>query len=760
MDEMRFAAPCASGLEPLLAEEVAALGAEDVRETRGAVTFSADLTTGYRVCLWSRTASRVLLELAEFACADADELYAGVAAVPWEEHVHPDRTIAVNAVGTTERLANTQFVARRVKDAVVDRLRERTGRRPSVDLDRPDVRLNLRLRRGRATLALDLAGEPLHRRGYRAPGEQGAAPLKETLAAALLLRAGWPVVAARGGALIDPFCGSGTLLIEGALMAADRAPGLLRDHWGFTSWLGHDATAWEDLLAEADDRAEAGGTDLPAIVGSDNDATAVELARACIRRAGLGGCVDVSVRAIGELEPPAGATPGLVVTNPPHGIRLGDAARLEALYGVLGQRLAAGFDGWEAAVFVTDARLARAVGLRSHKRYAFASGALKAYLYLFQIEQENRYQPTGGVRAPHAADAPATGREDGRDPSPSGTDERSPGAEMFANRLRKRYRHLGKWARREGVTCYRVYDADLPEYNVAVDRYEGAGPDEGRRFAHVQEYAPPASVDADRAAERLAEALDVTADVLGVAPGDVVLKVRRRQRGTEQYDRQDERGESVQVAEGDLRFLVNLRDYLDTGLFLDHRPVRALLRDRAAGTRFCNLFAYTGTASVYAAAGGAASTTTVDLSATYIDWAERNLTLNGFVRSEEHRLVRADVLAWVAEEGERIVRGEVDAYDLVFCDPPSFSNSKRMDATFDVQRDHAALLTATAGLLARDGLIVFSTNRRGFALDRAALTGLDAEDITAATIPPDFERNPQVHACFLVRRAVSEGRRA
>ncbi|GAB4281156.1 MAG: bifunctional 23S rRNA (guanine(2069)-N(7))-methyltransferase RlmK/23S rRNA (guanine(2445)-N(2))-methyltransferase RlmL [Coriobacteriia bacterium] len=759
MGELRLAAPCASGLEALLAEEIAALGAEDVRETRSAVTFSAELPTAYRICLWSRTASRVLLELAEFACTDADELYAGVAAVPWEEHVDPDGTIAVNAVGTTERLANTQFIARRVKDAVVDRLRERTGRRPSVDLDRPDVRLNLRLRRGRATLALDLAGEPLHRRGYRAAGEQGAAPLKETLAAALLLRAGWPDVAARGGALLDPFCGSGTLLIEAALMASDRAPGLLRDHWGFTGWLGHDAAAWESLLAEADDRAETGGAALPVIAGSDHDPAAVELALACVKRAGLGGVVEVSVRAIEEFGPPAGADPGLIVTNPPHGVRLGEASRLEALYGMLGERLATQFDGWEAAVFVTEARLARAVGLRSHKRYALASGALKAYLYLFRLDSENRYQPDAGARAPHAPDVEPAVREDAGPPAP-GSGERSPGGAMFANRLRKRYRHLGKWARREGVSCYRVYDADLPEYNVAVDLYEGAGPDEGRRFAHVQEYAPPASVDADRAAKRLAEALDVTADVLGVAPGDVVLKVRRRQRGAEQYVRQDERGEFIQVAEGGLRFLVNLRDYLDTGLFLDHRPVRALLRDRAAGTRFCNLFAYTGTASVYAAAGGAATTTTVDLSATYIDWAERNLTLNGFARGRAHRLVRADVLAWVAEESERVARGAADAYDLVFCDPPSFSNSKRMDTAFDVQRDHAALLTAAAGLLAPGGLIVFSTNRRGFVLDREALPGLHAEDVTAATIPPDFERNPQVHVCFLVRSVGQDGLQA
>ncbi|MBE0476754.1 MAG: hypothetical protein IBX62_06655 [Coriobacteriia bacterium] len=388
---LAYAATCPKGVEQILAEELRALGAEDVRETRAAVTFRGPPVTGYRACLWSRLASRVLLVLAEFPAADADELYAGVAAVPWEEHVSADGTLAVDAVGRTAGLTHTGFAARRVKDAVVDRLREREGRRPSVDLERPDVRLNLRLHRERGTLAIDLSGEPLHRRGYRTPGEQAVAPLKENLAAAILVRAGWPDTAARGGPLLDPMCGSGTLLVEGALIAADQAPGLLRQRWGFERWLGHDADAWASLLDDADERAEAGRGCLPPIAGSDVDPRAVELARACVRRAGLGERVRVEAAALEAFAPPAGARPGLVVTNPPHGERLGRVEDLRELYALLGQRLAGFGEGWRAAVFTAGPELARAVGLRSHKRYTLFNGAVETGLYLFDLGPGNRW---------------------------------------------------------------------------------------------------------------------------------------------------------------------------------------------------------------------------------------------------------------------------------------------------------------------------------------------------------------------------------
>ena len=268
---------------------------------------------------------------------------------------------------------------------------------------------------------------------------------------------------------------------------------------------------------------------------------------------------------------------------------------------------------------------------------------------------------------------------------------------------------------------------------MAIDRYEDR--------IHVQEYEAPATVDPQRAAERLRAALAVIPEVLDVPPAHVALKVRRRQRGSAQYERQAETGELHEVHEGGLRFLVSLTDYLDTGLFLDHRPTRVLIRSLAEGRDVLNLFGYTGAAAVYAAAGGARSTTTIDLSRTYLDWARRNLELNAFPEARHH-LVRDDCLAWLEEHGRP------DRFGLIFLDPPTFSTSKGMTTTLDVQRDHVALILNAARLLTPDGILLFSTNRRRFVLDRRALPRLAVQDITAETIPRDFARHPRVHQCW------------
>jgi 23S rRNA (guanine2445-N2)-methyltransferase / 23S rRNA (guanine2069-N7)-methyltransferase len=324
-----------------------------------------------------------------------------------------------------------------------------------------------------------------------------------------------------------------------------------------------------------------------------------------------------------------------------------------------------------------------------------------------------------------------------------GAADATTGVATLVNRLRKNRRTLGGWARREGITCYRIYDADLPEYALAIDLYED--------WAHVQEYAAPASVPAGRAAARLNAALTVIPGALDLPADHLVLKVRQRQKGQAQYERQAARGEFLEVGEGGLRFLVNLTDYLDTGLFLDHRRTRGLIRDLAPGRRFLNLFAYTGTATVYAAAGGAAATTSVDLSAVYLDWARRNMARNGFAEGPRHRFVRADCLRWLPAP-------PAGAYDLIFLDPPTFSTSKRMgDDILDVQRDHVRLIRDATRLLAPDGILLFSTNFRRFTLERERLASLQLDDIAAATLPRDFARSPRIHACWRITVRRSRG---
>lgn len=719
-DRYEIVLTCPKGLEGLLLEEAKALGLEDAREQTAAVRGHAEIEVAYRLCLWSRLANRVLLVLSRFAMNNADELYDGVQAVDWRDHLEPSGSLAVEFSGNGSGIDNTHFGALKVKDAIVDRLRTAGGERPGIDKLNPDLRVHLRLDRGEAVLSLDLSGHSLHQRGYRL--QQGAAPLKENLAAAVLIRAGWPRIAAEGGALADPMCGVGTFLVEAALMAADIAPNLKRERWGFSSWLGHVPAIWKKLHAEAEQRAAAGLAKPPLwIRGYEADPRLIQPGRNNVERAGLSDWVKIYQGELGGFEPrPDQNQKGLVISNPPYGERLGDEASLLYLYQNLGERLRQACLGWEAAVFTGAPELGKRMGLRSHKQYAFWNGALPCKLLLIKVQTEQFV--TGERRA----------REDDQQPVSEAPQQArlSEGGQMFANRLQKNLKQLGKWARREGIECYRLYDADMPEYAVAVDLY--------RDYVHVQEYAAPRSVDPDKAQARLLDALAAIPQALGVAQSRVVVKRRERQAGTKQYQRQAAQGEFMEVSEGGVKLLVNLTDYLDTGLFLDHRPLRLRLQHEAAGKRFLNLFCYTATATVHAAKGGARSTTSVDLSKTYLDWARRNLALNGF--SDKHRLEQGDVMAWLAED-----RGE---YELIFIDPPTFSNSKRMEGVFDVQRDHVELLDLAMARLARGGVLYFSNNFRKFQLDESLVARYQVEEISAQTLDPDFARNPKIHRAW------------
>ena len=713
------------GMEPLLAAELSVMGAESVVAGRAGVAFEGGMETAYRACLWSRFASRVLLSLDRFQAATPEELYAGVRDIDWTQHVSPDGTLAVDCHSAESQVDHTHFAALKVKDAIVDQMREACGVRPSVELWRPDLRVNLYIYRNEARIAVDLAGEGLHRRGYRRDG--GEAPLKENLAAAILARAAWPEIAAAGGSLVDLMCGSGTLCIEAAMMAADIAPGLRRSYFGFSGWKGFDAQLWTTLVEDAKERCEAGLATLPPISGFDIDADAVRIARANVERAGLGGKVRIDRGDAAAATPSrkAGGLAGLVVANPPYGERLGEQRDIEPLYARLGGTLKTHFGDWRAAVFTGNPKLAGALRLRPHRSYSLYNGPIKCRLLCFSIAPTDSPQP-------RTDDAKAVdeGRQESS-PAPAGS-------EMLANRLRKNLRTTGRWTRREGITCYRLYDADLPEYAFAVDVYQGA-----ERWVHVQEYEPPASVDPAAATRRRQEGLETVTALLEVPAPQVFFKMRRQQKGKAQYEKQGASARFFEVAEGDCQFRVNFSDYLDTGLFLDQRLTRELIRLRIGGGRFLNLFAYTGAATVCAAVGGAESTTSIDMSKTYLDWTRRNLELNGY-SGANHGLVRADCVEWLDEQG----RGKKRGFDLIWLDPPTFSNSKRMDREFDVQRDHVEMIRKTARLLTAGGVLLFSTNYRRFKLDEGGLSGLQVKDISSATLPRDFARRKRMHNCW------------
>jgi len=708
-----FFASAPRGIEPFLGEELKVLGVKEVRPARAGVYFKCDLETAYRACLWSRLASRILMPIDSFSAGNAEQLYLGSRAIPWEEHFPLSGTFAVDAVGSTATIHHSKFAALKVKDAIADRFRDRFGARPSVALNQPSLRVHVRLYRERATLSLDLSGESLHRRGYRSEG--GLAPLKENLAAAILRCAGWPEAFSRDAPLLDPMCGSGTLVIEAGLMAGDIAPGLLRTYFGFLGWAGHQPSLWERLLNEARDRRDSGKSVRPPLVGMDTSPRAVTAAKINADHAGLGETVRFRPGDIDRIRRPHPLeNTGLLVTNPPYGERLGDQATLLHLYRTLGDRLQAEFAGWRGAIFIGNPSLESALGLEPDRVHDFYNGALPCRLLEFDpILPPSTSAPT---RIPEAR-----------------------GGEMFHNRLKKNLKKLGRWARKEDISCYRLYDADIPEFAVAIDRYD--------RWIHVQEYAPPSAIDPAEAETRLNYILSVLPELLQVSPENIFLKVRQRQKGGGQYQPFSDRGVFYEVEEGGLKFLVNLTDYLDTGLFLDHRPTRRWLSEMAAGKRFLNLYAYTGTATVFAAAGGATKTVSVDLSGTYLKWAERNLALNGFSR-DVHRLVRADCREWLSEAKERRER-----FDLVFLDPPTFSRSKNMEGTLDIQRDHVELIATAGELLAPGGQLVFSTNFRRFKLDEPGLTdlGFMTVDMTGKTLDPDFQRKPPIHRCWLIK---------
>ena len=696
-------ASTARGLEELLKTELEGLGATDCQVVQGGVHFQGDTRLLYQSLMWSRLASRIMLPLGECRVYSDLDLYLGVQAIPWTEMFNPGATFAVHFSGLNDEIRNSQYGALKVKDAIVDSFTRKNLPRPNVDRESPDLRINVWLNKETAHISLDLSGEGLHLRGYR--DGTGMAPIKENLAAAIVMRSGW----VPGTPLLDPMCGSGTLLIEAAMLATDRAPGLHRGHWGFGGWAQHDDTIWKEVKAEAQTRARQGLAAYGSrFYGSDVDERVIERARRNARRAGIGELIDFAVKDVAQLNNPLPKGPyGTVISNPPYGERLESEPALIALHSLLGRIMKCQFGGWNLSVFSASPELLSCLQLRADKQFKAKNGPLDCIQKNYHLAESE-----GGKPAMLAED--------------------------FANRLRKNLKKFEKWARQEGIECYRLYDADLPEYNVAIDRYGD--------WVVVQEYAPPKTVDAHKARQRLFDIIAATIAVLEIAPNKLVLKTRERQKGKNQYQKMAEKGDFIEVQEYNARLWVNLTDYLDTGLFLDHRIARRMLGQMSKGKDFLNLFSYTGSASVHAGLGGARSTTTVDMSRTYLEWAERNLRLNGLT-GRAHRLMQADVLGWLRESTEQ--------FDLIFIDPPTFSNSKRMEDAFDVQRDHIRLMTDLKRLLRKGGTIMFSNNKRGFRMDHDGLAalGLKAQEISQKTLSQDFARNRQIHNCWLITAA-------
>lgn len=844
-----FYASCPEGFETALADELRGMGLRQVRPLKGRVAFAGSPADAERACLWSRLASRIFVVLGRFACANAEDLYEATRSIAWERILRAGATIAVTARGTNDELRNSHFAALRVKDALCDRMLEVEGRRPNVDTDDPDARISLTLRGNRASIQFDLSGDPLFKRLPReATRTHAAHVLRPDYAALACAQGNWQEIcsaaltntkdamgdedtaapadgsaSANGSALagstaerptptlpvmIDACCAGGGVVLEAASILADRAPGLERRNWGFQSWSEHDAAAWRELLDEADRRAELAQGRVARIVATDPSGDAIACARRILKAAGLADRVIFAQPDLDKISRKlmmsacCGGEPRGFVFLDTTETAISKMSRVLDLATSL-HAGACGADPVRAMLstmptvaLTRDDLLIRTLGEPARSLrvmpnneeaelgvFSAANGAISAGEGNVAAEGST---PAEDAVESNVAPSPATTLIDLGDGKPCPV--LIPESEQFARRLRRVAKLRRKWAQREGVTCYRVYDADLPDYSAAIDLYEGSATTPGRWLV-IAEYAAPREVDPALAEARLLDILTLAPRILQVDPDNVFAKARIRSRGGSQYGKQaggsnpgkggkprGGRGGSASnrpsqgagsgtpsdirtrrlplIEEGGLTFAVNFNDYLDTGIFLDHRITRGLVREHARGKRFfLNLFAYTGTATCYAADAGVEETVTVDLSNTYLDWAERNMEQNGFV-GPDHHYVRADVMSWI-----RDMRQTRNRWDLIFCDPPTFSNSSKMGhRTWDVQRDHVELLVGLSRLLSREGEAIFSCNLRTFRpdIEELARAGVVLTDITDETIPEDFARNKKIHHCYLVKRYTSE----
>lgn len=708
-NSLSFIALTSIGVENLLATEIQATGAEITKQSIGSIRFNASNKQAQTLCLASRYATRVMMLLTESDTVNTkDDLYALAKGFDWQEYFGPTQTFAIDFSGTNRELKNTQFSTLVVKDAIVDSFFASHQQRPSISKTSPNVRIVGRLNKEKCALYIDFSGPGLSKRGYRP--HQGDAPIKEHLAAALVSRSGWLNDTSRP--LFDPCCGSATLLIEAAMMAWNIAPGLYRKHFAFESLPGFRAAKFKELKQELKDQQ----TDQKLyLIGNDIDERVLQKALNNIESLPFAKFIQLKKADANKLTAVA-KLPGVVLSNLPYGERLGEKAELVNLYRHLGDAFKKHFKFWHLALFATDASLLALLKLAKKKQYKLKNGPLDCVLNLYDLDEKNTEQS-------------------------SQTKLNYDGSMAFANRLKKNRQGLKSWLKKEGVSCYRLYDADIPEYNVAVDVYN--------EYLVIYEYAPPKTIDEATAEKRLQDIIYLSAQTLDIAPSNIVVKQRKQQKGTSQYQkaqRTDKSKNNMTVEECGVKFKVNLHDYLDTGLFLDHRLARRYMQQNCKDLRVLNLFAYTCSASTHAAVGGAKSVTSVDMSNTYLKWGRENFALNN-LNSPRYHFEQADCLAWLEQA--------TGQFDFIFLDPPTFSNSKRMKKEFDVQRDHIKLFTWVKRILAPNGTLLFSNNKRGFTMNEEGLLdlGLIAENISDKTLSPDFKRNKQIHNAWLIRNA-------
>lgn len=712
MSVFQFIAVSAPSLEEILTGELRALGIKGATTTGGS-RFSGSIGDAYRVCMWSRVAHRVLLSLDQFAAPTEDALFDGIRRTRWPDHLHAPASFAVRLRAEGARLSQSTALAERVKTTILRQYRELDRDPPRTDPRHPDMLVEVAVSASEARIAIDLSGGPLYPRIYR--GAHAADPLFEGLAAALLLEADWPELAAQGCPFVDPMCASGVLAIEAAMIAADKAPGLLRTSWGFTKWPHHQPQAWQEIRDEAVDRATEGLLENLEILAYDNDRAALESARSRHQDAGLDGRIQFRRREVAECMPPDAGDLGLVATAPPWALMSTHDPEVLELYSHLGKLLRDRFQGWDAAVLVNRPELRKRLGLRAKNSKRLVCGRDFARLFHFRIDDESS-------ALIHSEYVPRN--------------RRTASAEALAQRIRTNLTSTARWRRREGISCFRVYANDLRDYPFIIDVYQGR-----QRYACIQPRGQPGE---QAASFRMREVVSAVRDQLDIEARHCLCP------GSDSPEQQalirELGNELVEVREDGLRFLVRFGDCRYPGLPPVTRDVRRLLRKRSGHKHFLHLFCHAAAATVHAAKGGADSTTSIDIIGEHLAWADRNLSLNNLSR-ENHHLIESDLLSWLQQ-----ARRAGKRFSLILLSPMQIHEQSPQGSGIDIQRDHGALLRAAVHLLEPFGQLFFTTDLPHFRLDTRQLGRSRVDDIARDTIPRDFFAYPGEHRCWLIRR--------
>lgn len=725
---MIFFATSAANQGDLIALEAKKAGADEVRVTPSGVEFEGSLEVGYRFTFNTRISSRLLLGLyVDDDIRDDKELEEATSNIAWEEFITPEKTLKVTC--TTQNckyISNSHYGALKVKDGIVERMRQKfDNKRPNIEILDPDFTVHVHIEGNTVKWYLDFSGENLSLRGYR--GEQTEALLKEHLAAALLCRSEWKKSVDNNAPLplYDPFCGSGTIAVEAALMATDTAPGLLRKKpYQFEKLPSFDKELFDKIVEEAEEKRRKALEERDiSIYASDISRLAVEISKAAALKAGVYDFISFSVQDFTKIEK-APCLKGCIVTDPPYGERM-EVKNIDELYSSIGQELQNVFKGWKATILTGNSDLLSNIDLKPERTNTLFNGGIQcqaAHYSIFTDEERAEMMRKALEKKEQRLNTPL-----------------SSGAQMAYNRLIKNIKEIKPLMEKEGVECYRIYDADMPEYSASIDNYMN-------KWIVVSEYMAPKEIPEEDTKRRLDELILATERATGIPVENIYVKQRSRQKGAKQYTRLATNNKMFIARENEVKFLVNFTDYLDTGIFLDHRVIRKYIQDNSKDKRFLNLFCYTGTATLNAIKGGALSTVSVDASATYLSWLEQNLILNGYSTTMGNYLYKADAIDWLW--------ATYDKFDLIFCDPPTFSNSKSRRDSFDVQRDHVRLIKAAAMHLAPGGTLIFSNNLRSFRLDDYILDNYVVQDISKETIGDDFKRNMNIHHCFLIKNKV------